>query len=70
MLSLELYSDTLPAGKTLIFDLTNKETLDSLKKNTVTIKEGIEYKYAITIASVRGQTASDALIQRPNEVQG
>ncbi|KAF4600844.1 hypothetical protein EYR38_005489 [Pleurotus pulmonarius] len=43
VLSLELYSDTLPAGKTLIFDLTNKETLDSLKKNTVTIKEGIEY---------------------------
>jgi len=45
VLTLELMSATLPAGKKITFDLRDRATLASLKKNPVTIKEGIEYKY-------------------------
>ena len=41
VLSLELTSPTLPAGKTIVLDLTD---LTKLKKEPVTIKEGVEYK--------------------------
>ena len=45
VLTLELISSTLPPGKVISFDLQNLQSLASLKKNAVTIKEGVEYKY-------------------------
>ncbi|KAJ8481250.1 hypothetical protein ONZ45_g15362 [Pleurotus djamor] len=47
VLKLELHSPTLPAGKHLSFDLTNKASLESLAKNPVAIKEGVEYNVRI-----------------------
>ena len=44
VLTLELASPTLPPGKRIAFDLQNNESIASLKKNPVVIKEGIEYK--------------------------
>ena len=34
----------MPPGKTLIMNLQNPAVLADMKKNPVTIKEGIEYK--------------------------
>lgn len=45
LLSLELTSPTLPPGKTIVLDLTDPSKLEGIKKEPVTIKEGIEYKY-------------------------
>ncbi|KAI0650591.1 rho GDP-dissociation inhibitor [Trametes meyenii] len=45
--SLELASPTLPPGKHLIMDLQNQAEVASLKKNPVTIKEGVEYNVRI-----------------------
>ena len=45
VLTLELISTALPPGRKIAFDLRDQATLASLKKNPVTIKEGIEYKY-------------------------
>ena len=44
VLSLELASPTLPPGKHLIMNLQDQAHVATLKKNPVTIKEGIEYK--------------------------
>ena len=44
VLSLELVSPTLPAGKSLVLDLANPQALAEVKKHPFTIKEGIEYK--------------------------
>lgn len=44
VLSLELHSPTLPAGKAITFDVQDKEALAAVKKHPITIKEGIEYK--------------------------
>lgn len=45
VLTLFLTSPTLPQGKTLSLDITNPTALASLKKNPLTIKEGVEYKF-------------------------
>lgn len=45
MLSLFLTSDTLPPGKLVSIDLANKSVVDNLKKNPLSIKEGVEYKF-------------------------
>lgn len=47
VLSLELASLTLPAGKTIKLDLTNQQSIEEAKKNPFTIKEGVEYKYGL-----------------------
>ena len=44
VLTLELTSPTLPPGKTIVLDLTDPTKLDTIKKDPVTIKEGVEYK--------------------------
>ena len=44
VVSLELASSTLPPGKQLIMNLQDPADLASMKKNPVTIKEGIEFK--------------------------
>lgn len=43
---MELVSPTLPPGKQVKFNLQDTASLGGLKKNPVTIKEGVEYKYA------------------------
>ena len=52
MLTMELVSDSLPSGKQIVLDLTNTVALAEAKKNPITIKEGIEYKYALTMLSI------------------
>ncbi|KAI0722829.1 rho GDP-dissociation inhibitor [Earliella scabrosa] len=47
ILSLELASPTLPAGKHLIMNLLDHEQMSSLKKNPITIKEGVEFNVRI-----------------------
>ena len=44
VLSLELVSPTLPPGKSLVMNLGDPAEVASLKKNPVTIKEGVEFK--------------------------
>lgn len=44
VLTLELASPTLPAGKEIIFDLNDTARLADTKKNPIIIKEGVEYK--------------------------
>ena len=39
----------MPPGKTLIMNLQNPAVLADMKKNPVTIKEGIEYKCALSL---------------------
>ncbi|KAG6817198.1 hypothetical protein H0H87_011556 [Tephrocybe sp. NHM501043] len=51
VLTLELDSPTLPAGKKIAFDL--KDTTANLTKNPITIKEGVEYNVRITFRGVR-----------------
>ncbi|KAN0097315.1 Immunoglobulin E-set [Tylopilus felleus] len=48
VVSLELHSPTLPPGKKLAFNLEDKEKLADIKKNPITIKEGVEYNVCIT----------------------
>ncbi|GJE84484.1 rho GDP-dissociation inhibitor [Phanerochaete sordida] len=48
ILTLELASPSMPPGKTLIMNLQNPAVLADMKKNPVTIKEGIEYNVRIT----------------------
>jgi len=43
VISLFLTSPTLPPGKTVELNLSDKGVVDSLKKNPVTLKEGVEY---------------------------
>ncbi|KAF9263547.1 rho GDP-dissociation inhibitor [Marasmius fiardii PR-910] len=48
VLKLELHSDTLPAGKTVVLDLkTPNETVQDATKNPIIIKEGVEYNVRI-----------------------
>ena len=44
MLTMELMSPSLPAGKQIVLNLQDKALLSEAKKNPITIKEGIEYK--------------------------
>ena len=44
MLTLELRSETLPPGKSIIINLSDTAHLDEIKKNPIHIKEGVEYK--------------------------
>jgi Rho GDP-dissociation inhibitor len=44
VLTLELDSPTLPAGKKIVFDLKDTAKLADTKKNPIVIKEGVEYK--------------------------
>jgi Rho GDP-dissociation inhibitor len=44
VLTLELDSPTLPAGKKIVFDLKATARLADTKKNPIIIKEGVEYK--------------------------
>ncbi|PIL37287.1 hypothetical protein GSI_00980 [Ganoderma sinense ZZ0214-1] len=47
VLSLELASPTLPPGKRLLMNLQNEQELASIKKNPVTIKEGVDFNVRI-----------------------
>jgi Rho GDP-dissociation inhibitor len=44
VLTLELDSPTLPAGKNLVFNLKDSAKMAEIKKNPIIIKEGVEYK--------------------------
>ncbi|KAF5388138.1 hypothetical protein D9615_000264 [Tricholomella constricta] len=48
ILTLELDSPTLPAGKKIVFDLKDTARLADTKKNPIVIKEGVEYNVRIT----------------------
>ncbi|KAH7924053.1 E set domain-containing protein [Leucogyrophana mollusca] len=48
VLTLELDSPTLPAGKKIIFNLSDTAKLADTKKNPIVIKEGVEYNVRIT----------------------
>ncbi|KII95319.1 hypothetical protein PLICRDRAFT_34162 [Plicaturopsis crispa FD-325 SS-3] len=48
VLTLELDSATLPAGKKIVFDLADTAKLADTKKNPIHIKEGVEYNVRIT----------------------
>jgi hypothetical protein len=41
---MELDSPTLPAGKTIAFNLSDTARLADTKKNPISIKEGVDYK--------------------------
>jgi len=45
VLTLELDSPTLPSGKKITVNIQDRALLESLKKNPISIKEGVEYKY-------------------------
>ena len=44
ILSLELASPTLPPGKRLHMNLQDEKEVAAMKKNPVTIKEGVDFK--------------------------
>ena len=44
VLTLELDSPTLPAGRKIVFDLKDTAKLLETKKTPIIIKEGVEYK--------------------------
>jgi Rho GDP-dissociation inhibitor len=44
VLTLELVSPTLPAGKTISLDLRDPAQIEKTKKHPIVIKEGVEYK--------------------------
>ncbi|KAH7916316.1 immunoglobulin E-set [Hygrophoropsis aurantiaca] len=48
VLTLELDSPTLPAGKRIVFNLSDTAKLADTKKNPIVIKEGVEYNVRIT----------------------
>ncbi|KAH8106086.1 immunoglobulin E-set [Cristinia sonorae] len=48
VISLELASDTLPGGKTLMMNVQDPAAIAALKKNPFTIKEGVEYNVRVT----------------------
>ncbi|KAI0775969.1 rho GDP-dissociation inhibitor [Trametes elegans] len=47
ILSLELVSPTLPPGKHLVMNVQDQNELAALKKNPITIKEGVEFNVRI-----------------------
>ncbi|KAF9451617.1 E set domain-containing protein [Macrolepiota fuliginosa MF-IS2] len=65
VLTLELDSPTLPAGKKISLDINNSQELTETKKNPIIIKEGVEYNVRITfkvnhsIISVARQLLTD-----------
>ncbi|KAI0772679.1 immunoglobulin E-set [Irpex lacteus] len=48
MLTLELHSPTLPAGRSIVINLSDGAHLDEIKRNPINIKEGVEYNVRIT----------------------
>ncbi|KAF8076245.1 immunoglobulin E-set [Lyophyllum atratum] len=48
VLTLELDSPTLPAGRKIVFNLNDTARLADTKKNPIVIKEGVEYNVRIT----------------------
>ncbi|KDQ64715.1 hypothetical protein JAAARDRAFT_52663 [Jaapia argillacea MUCL 33604] len=48
ILTLELVSPTLPAGKRLQLNINSPQELANVKKNPIVIKEGVEYNVRIT----------------------
>lgn len=54
VLTLELDSPTLPAGRKIVFDLKDVAKLADTKKNPIIIKEGIEYKSASGLRPICG----------------
>ncbi|KAI0347348.1 E set domain-containing protein [Trametopsis cervina] len=48
MLTLELHSPTLPAGKAITFHLSDPSHLDEIRNHPVNIKEGVDYNVTIT----------------------
>ncbi|KAF5369752.1 hypothetical protein D9758_001194 [Tetrapyrgos nigripes] len=48
VLTLELMSATMPAGKSIVLDVNNAAQLEDTKKNPIIIKEGVEYNVRIT----------------------
>ncbi|KAJ7283787.1 immunoglobulin E-set [Mycena rebaudengoi] len=48
VLTLELDSPTLPAGKTIAFNLSDTARLADTKKNPISIKEGVDYNVRIS----------------------
>lgn len=53
MLTLELHSPTLPAGKAITFHLSDPSHLDEIRNHPVNIKEGVDYK---SVSAVFGTT--------------
>ncbi|KAG6903387.1 hypothetical protein C0995_013140 [Termitomyces sp. Mi166 len=54
VLTLELDSPTLPAGKKIVLDLKDTARLAEAKKNPINIKEGVEYKGTIDTDGAQG----------------
>jgi len=48
VLTLELDSPTLPAGRKIILDINDPKQLQEVKKKPIVIKEGVEYNVRIT----------------------
>ena len=61
-MSLELASPTMPPGKTLVMNLQDRAQIDSLKKNPINIKEGVEYKCAELFSIVSSAFDSEPLV--------
>jgi len=57
VLALELDSPTLPPGKKISVNIQEDALLKHLKKNPISIKEGVEYKYANEWPARSGLTA-------------
>lgn len=43
--TLELHSPTLPPSKKIVINLQDQASLARMKKESIIIKEGVEYKY-------------------------
>ena len=43
--TLELHSPTLPPSKKILINLQDQAALAKMKKESIVIKEGVEYKY-------------------------
>ncbi|KAI0660843.1 rho GDP-dissociation inhibitor [Cubamyces menziesii] len=63
ILSLELASPTLPAGKHLVMNLQDHAQIASLKKNPITIKEGVEFNVRINFKVNHGIISGVRYIQ-------
>ena len=62
MLALELDSPTLPPGKKISVNIQDKALLDHLKKNPISIKEGVEYKFVVERPARSALTAGVVLV--------
>lgn len=52
MLTLELHSPTLPAGRSIVINLSDGAHLDEIKRNPINIKEGVEYKCVLSTEAI------------------